>query len=268
MLPFYNTKTLLCIYNELLNRVDIPNISLLPESTLNAKYDLFPTELPTQQPLKIKYYGIGINGFEILASQNATTPYKPEPTNMDLYFPIPFRCVPVSDDLSDIDRALYRMRVKRTFGGIDYWCYYLKVIEYLSSEVELTKIDLETGIEDQIVLDYNNLSPTPVSIVTPGMIDNTNEYNSFVNTKTEILGSEIIEVINILYNGDLAKATVSELGLYSGEDLSVNVEGVDYIESIYTQMMTHHCFNGIDMSNPSASIIKNVRIIESTGFIL
>jgi hypothetical protein len=268
MLPFYNTKTILAIYNELSSKVSLPD-GLLLDSTINSKYDLFKDLTPEVFPPKIKYFGIGIRGFRAFNDQNSTIPYKPDPSNMDLYYPIPFRCVPISNDLEEIERKKYRIRVMKSFNGINYWCYYLKELKYISSNIELVETNLETGDENQVLLNYNNLNPTPVDIVVPGFVDNTLEYNAYVNTIVEVTGDEVIESINILYDGDLTKCNISEIGLYSGEDRIVTDSiGNEYTESIYTQLMTHHCFNGTDLSNPSSSLIRNVRIVESTGFVL
>jgi len=269
MLPFYNTKTLICVRNELIGRTNLINVDMLKDSTINSKYDIYKDILPSFFPTKINYFGIGNNGFKTLDDMNSLIPRKPDFRNMDLYSPIPFRCVPIDDDLDEMTQAKYRMKVMKLYNDINYWCYYLKVIEYLSTDINLVYTNLETGDEDTLIINYNNLNPIPSDIVSPDSIDSTYECNAYVDTKLIIEGNEIIEAINILYNGDLSKCNISEIGLYSGEDKVVQ-DSLDneYTEAIFTQLMTHHCFTGVDLSNPSTVYEKDLRIVESTGFVL
>ena len=125
MIPFNSTKTMLAIYNELQSRTPFDYIQPI-ETTINHKYDVLTSETPSKFPTKVLYYGIGIGGFKVVDDRNSCLPYKVSPKNLDLYQPIPFRCVPVDNDLSDVERAMYRMRVLRTFNNINYWCYILK----------------------------------------------------------------------------------------------------------------------------------------------
>ena len=66
-----------------------------------------------------------------------------------------------------------------------------------------------------------------------------------------VWGEEVIEAINVLYGGNLLKAKISELGLYTGvEDNVAPRATTDYQEALYVQLAGHRCTNGDDMSQP------------------
>ena len=71
-------------------------------------------------------------------------------------------------------------------------------------------------------------------------------------------GAEVTEAINVLYNGDLRYAKVSELGLFSGEDQTVtgadgNNVAMTYTEAVFVQLALHYCYLGTDLSNAAAT---------------
>lgn len=270
MLPFYTSKTLLALKNEIESYTNIGK-SLLMNTTLNYKYNVFPNNAPNTTP-KIRYFGIGIGGTRFDAEKNALVPYIPKATDMDLYTPIPFRCVQVDNDLEEDERQRYRMRVRKTINGIDYYCYYLKVIDYTTPVSLITMTDLSSGNESVLELDSANLYPTPDPLVQIESLEEESEVNCYVETKLTITGSEVVEAINILYNGDLNKAMVNEIGLYMGEDQEVTlVEDsgpVAYIEAIYAQLAMHKCFMGYDFSNIDKTEEIIFRISSSSSFVL
>ena len=116
--------------------------TLLPDTTLNSKYGIYSNivnefdELPVP---KIMYFGLGLNGFYNVDDGNMSAPYHPAADELDLYEPIPIRCVPVDNDLSSTERANYRMRVEKIFNGARYYCYYLKKITLVDNAVKLTR---------------------------------------------------------------------------------------------------------------------------------
>ena len=125
--------------------------------SINHKRNVYPVTLPANQPT-LKYFGVGINGFYNINDSNLAQPYQPSEENMDLYAPIPFRCVPVADDLDAETRALYRMRTRETIGGDDYFCYWLKMITFPNPAIDVVRVDLITGEETPYVFDNTNLN--------------------------------------------------------------------------------------------------------------
>lgn len=256
--PIYQvTKTILGKQNDLELELNLTP-AYDTQSTLNAKYSVYPTQKPATHPT-VKYFGIGINGRFNVDTTNLTQPRQPLATNMDIYTPIPFRAVPVANDLDATERALYRMRVVRSIGGVQYALYYLKLITQTDTSVELSVLNSTSDSQQTYTLDYSNLTPTPPTTT----IDSTTtavagEINVMAATAFPVTGAEVIEAINVLYGGDLRYAFISEVGIYSGTDATVQTtdssgNAFTYTESIMTQLDTHYCFNGTDMSSPTAS---------------
>lgn len=230
--------------SELMNNFDItPEWD--PEYTLNHKYGIHPTEVPSG-PVKIRYFGIGIGGTYLANDEGDVIPYTPKQTDGDLYTPIPFRCVPITEDLSANQRQKYRMRVPMTINGQQYVAYYLKRFDV--SDISVTQVDpLDDQTEIPYELDPATLSPTPVIPTTTG-VQNTvrQEVNVSLDLILKINGREVFEAFNAIYNGDLSKAKVNEIALYRGEDRRLTGYTADntpfeYTESVYTQMQFKQC---------------------------
>ena len=240
-------------------------------ATLNAKYGVAQTLIPTSLP-PVAYFCIGIGGCYNVSSGNLSQPYPVLATNMDLYIPIPFRCVPVDQDLTPTERARYRMRVRKTIGGSDYYLYYLKTITFNQSTVQLTETDPVTSLESPYMLDYSNLNPAHPTVSTSGLVTSAaTEVNATVTSTLQLTGAEVTEAINVLYNGDLRYARVSELGLYSGQDRSIvgtDVSGnpLNYVEAVHAQLNMAYNWNGDDYS--TASRVSNYQIVQGSGDLL
>ncbi len=270
-LPYQLTKTLLGALLELEGVTDVTRRIFL-NSTLNFKYNIEQDELPNDVP-KIAYFGMGINGKKNL-DENLSAPYIPSPNNMDLFEPIPFRVVPVDVDLTPSERANYRMRVLKSVSGQDYWCYYLKKLSILDNQVKIISINLNDGTETEIdTLDPNNLTPVPGNTTAEGAPPGTHKVTVALDATMQLLGSEVVEAINILYGGNLLKAHISELGVYSGEDRTITAADglggtINYVEAIYSQMAYHHCSLGNDFSDLTRIENIKLRLSSSKAFIV
>lgn len=257
-------------------------------TTLNYKYNNFPNaELSGIDgvsnsavnhkvlPPLLMYFGIGINGFYNVDDGTGAKAYKPSADELDLYEPIPFRMVPKDEDeeVMATEREKYRMRVSKTVNGTDYWCYYLKIATLVDNSVKLTRTDPLNQEETAFELDYSKLAPTPIIPSTSGEVSGTlTEVNATIRIAMEWTGKEVLEAINILYNGDLTKAKISEIGIYSGEDRKVigstGTSGtVDYLESMYTQLAYKICNTGSTIVAPS-QVSKRVFILGNSGTLL
>ncbi len=226
-------------------------------TTLNAKYNLFPERHPTTVPM-LRYFGIGIRGYQNTDGNQGARPFSPKATDMDLYTPIPIRCVPATNDLTQTERQRYRMRVRTTFNGVEYICYYLKTIIWDPSHVELVQKDTD-DVETPYALDPSNLNPEPPSFETGGSIDtNLNRVIVRATGVCEITGAEVNEAVNVIYGADVSKARISELGFYTGCDIGVdsNEQPVDGAgmnkEAIYVQLCKKRCTLGTDLSDPGS----------------
>lgn len=235
-------------------------------SSLNAKYQIGQTLAPTALPA-IGYFGIGIGGCYNVDSGNLSQPYPVLTTNMDLYTPIPFRCVPIEQDLTPLERASYRMRVQKTINGSAYFLYYLKTITYNQTTVRLTATDPVTALQSPYTLDYTNLNPTKPTVSTLGTITSTaTEVNASVTSTLLLTGAEVTEAINVLYAGDLRYAKISEIGLYSGQDQSFTNGSVTYTEAMLAQLNMQYTWLGDHYSNPARS--SSYQIVQGSGALL
>lgn len=263
-----SVATLLGIVNQFHGIMNL-SYTYRPETTINKKRGVLAGVQPTRIPV-CKYFGIGIRGFANISSQdNLAQPYYPSPENQDLFEPIPFRCTP--ERLSPEEELKYRIRTMVTIGSQTYYQYWLKCIEFEDTSVRLTKIDA-SGRETPYVIDANNLNPIPSIANSSDVINNsTSRIVASVTGVCTILGSEVVEVINAMYGGDLRKARISEFGVYTGEDVGITAEqdadGVAYQEAAYVQLASHRCTLGQDLSNTS-TIIRERKVFENGSCIV
>lgn len=237
-------------------------------STLNAKYGVNASVSPTKIP-QLKYFGCGVKGYKNLNTQQGSRRYDPESTNMDLYQPIPIRCVPLAEEAEIMTpevRKSYRLRVV-TAGpnGVQYACYYLKVLTCDPATVEIIQKDAD-GHETVYTLDPQNLRPTPLNPEEGGVID-TNSGRTIVRAtmKVNLYADEILEAINNLYDGDVdTYGRISEYGFYTGCEVEVDssesivTSGVNK-EAVYVQLAKHVCSCGVDLAAASSFISPAIR---------
>lgn len=242
------------------------------ETTLNYHYNIFPNE-PKPADLKLRYFGVGIQGTYLLNDEGVNAPLFPKQTDMNFYTPLPLRCVPFNEDLTPSERAQYRMRYVFEKNGQQYVAYYLKPIIFPSG-VKITRVNAATLIEEPYELDSANLSPVPTKPSvddTTGSLGNRDEINVSVAMDLSISGKEILEAVNVMYDGDILKGAVSEYGLFTGADKLVSTldsDGVNfqYTEAIYTQMFLKQCCVKATFESPSTIVDK--QLILSGGEII
>jgi len=248
------------VLNQFYGSID-SSYTIQRETTINYKRNCFASLNPTTKPT-VRYFGIGINGFVNTDDANSSVPYIPSPNNLDLYTPIPFRCIPVADDASfAAERGAkgYRLRVRETINGQQYYCYYLKKIEFVESSPAFSVVDGDDHEIPYVIDAASNLNPVP-SVPTDTSIINatTNRVIVSMTGKLTVLGTEVTEAINIKY-GNLQRAMISEIGLYTGEERlltpAANGSDVQYTEAIYAQLASHSCWRGFDFSDSSLSLI-------------
>lgn len=210
---------------------------------------------------RIRYFGIGINGCSAISSDlSIIKPWYPSPANMDLYEPIPFRMV--TSPLPKAEASKYRMVTKENVGGVDYYCYWLKLLEFESDTPRLTTVNGTT--QSSYALDTANLHPTPVE-GSPTDVSNSDGTRTEISLTAyrRISNAEVKEAISVMYGGNLLKARVSEFGLYSGievQNVSGDSLGIPYAynEAAYVQLAAHTCTLGYDLSSDNASVEERV----------
>lgn len=257
-----NVNTILGLENQLRAQMNAGFTSRL-DTTINTKRNVQALILPDNNPT-LKYFGIGINGYYNVNDSTLSQPYLASVENMDLYQPIPFRCVPVAQDLDPTTMLNYRMRTRETFDNEDYFCYWLKMITFPDNAIDITQVNLLNNQETPYVFDPANLSPTPIPTNGIDTIDDaTAKIIVSMDGLVQVTGVEIAEAIEIIHGGDYRLARISEFGFYTGEDQSVTAQDANSIdftmtESIYTQLATHRTTTGVDMSDPASVLEESV----------
>ena len=265
--------TILAIRNQLAANIAI-SLQIDHPTTINTKRGVLKDWTPTTFP-KIRYFGIGIGGYANLTSEeNIAQPYVPSPENCDLYHPIPFRCVRTTADLTDDEKAQYRMRTKTTIDGVEYFQYWLKKIVFESSVARTTKI--EDGVESEYTFTQANLTPSPVDLYPTDLADTKNRIVASVTGICRVTGKEVLEVCNAMYGGDIRRMRISEFGTYSGCEWGVNnkenpVNPTDAScvrkEAGYVQLCTHKCTLGQILSNEEDILIER-KILENSSCVV
>ena len=242
------------------------NVEIKPNSSLNQKFDLFPNEIfnsgeiPTVKYLTIGNGGhttsMGVDGLPLI------NPVSHSPRHAALYNHLPFIIREVTEDLTPAERLMYRLRVPRTIDGVNYMCYYAKVLDL--SMVE-PKIELRNNTNG--IITATNFTPSladlnPVKPVIPvnGNITSTGNYLAstakieFVMNETEI--TELLNACNVIYGSD-NYAFISEIGLCSGVDRSLmgNFGGPP---SAYTEAVGVQIMNFISTAIPAYALSTSI----------
>lgn len=244
--------------------------SLLPvsfeaqhEFTINNYLNIFPNTSPKAMP-KLRYFGIGIKGCYNADDGILVSAFNPKRTNMNLFQPVPIRCRPVDEDLSAAERKNYRLRIRKTINGNDYFLYYLKVLTFADT-IKYKQINPVTGAEKEYSLNSSYLEPTPEKQGADATITtSTAQVVAYCNAQVAVEASEILEYINAMY-GDSRYARVSEIGFFTGDDQEVTGStsqgaSVTYTEAMYVQLYNHLTNTGIPLTNSGMKIDSSFEI--------
>lgn len=259
----FGTTTLLGSHLGLSSLLPVP-FGSKKEFTLNNHFNIFPNEEITTMP-KLRYVGVGINGCYNVDDTILSHAYNPSRLNMNLFSLIPIRCRPIDEDLSDAERAYYRLRQRKVLqDGNEYFLYYLKVLEF-SDSIKFKKTNALTGAEEPYELNSENLEPKPEKPNSSSLIETSSSaIVAYCESNLTIEASEILEYINIAY-GDPAYAKISELGYFTGVDKQVsgltgqNVP-MNYTEAIYTTLYHHTTWIGTPLTDSSMAIDATIEI--------
>lgn len=226
-------------------------------STLNEAHSVAVGEAPSD-PDKypaIGWYCIGYGGHYNTAGAEgipATAPYKHRTRDANVFHSVPFvmRRVQnesdpqVSDDLSAAARQNYAMRTVENFGGVDYYCYYLKKIDLSGTTPEMirTITDGETSTNSPFTPEVGDLNPTQPEVDQTA----TGEFYSVAATVNMVFSendvAELRDVFEIRF-GDPNIAVISEIGLVTSHNKTVtgdnNGNSINYVEAIQAQISNH-----------------------------
>ena len=258
---------------KLLNRP----FTVLDNSTLNQKFDLFPTDVPVVNEYPgLKYVAIGNKGVDYEIGTNnyiLTKPVPHLPRHASLYNFIPFIARPLSSDLTSTERAKYRMRVITTIGGVQYVFYYLKVLnlDTVIPTVELRNVDNAVITSGTFTPDLSDLSPVPPVISNVDLNNPNGDYLvstakiNFTLGPTDI--TEIMDACALIY-GDTRYAVISEIALCTGIDKvkqgTFGSTTAPYTETIATQIAAYiHQYHALTSNTTGVDILFDLGSVEA-----
>lgn len=201
--------------------------TVLPNSTLNQKFNLFADQEPaTNEYPKLAYIGIGNKGttYELVTGNYLLTTTIPHlARHGSPYNALPFLVRPVNDDISAQERMQYRLRVPMTIGGVQYVAYYLRVLD-LSTVVPTVELrNVNDGIITNVPFtpDLSDLSPKHPVLSNPNLNNPNGDYLvstakiNFVMNKYDI--DNVMDACEVIY-GDSRYAVINEICLVTGVD--------------------------------------------------
>jgi hypothetical protein len=228
---------------------DNPNYN--PLFTLNIKRGIDGTHpYPTGTKPSVQYFGVGIGGRRYITDTSGTVtsvrPVLPSTDNQDLYKPIPVRMVPAASDLSEQDRANYRIRTTATINGQSYILYWLKVIDKDAAGIKFSKVDNNGAVVDYTL--ESNLSPQiPGGSQGPVVQSSKSRITVGFTGTCALTNTELDSYVKLYIDATYGASDyiISELGIYHGVDDSNTVNAVTYTEAYGAQLATHICYQGL-----------------------
>lgn len=201
--------------------------TVLPNSTLNQKFNLFADQVPAMNEYpKLGYIGIGNKGttYELVAGNYLLTTGIPHlARHASNYNFIPFLVRPVNDDIPAFERMKYRMRVPMTIGGQQYVAYYLRTLDLTNvvPTVEMRNVNDGVITNTPFTPDLSDLSPEHPVLSNPDLNNPNGDYLVSTAKITFILNqadiTNIMEACEIIY-GDPRYAVINEICLVTGVD--------------------------------------------------
>lgn len=188
----------------------------------------------------VRYFCIGNGG------ENPNTPYAildVHDWETRLYNMVPFRCVPISADLSVEERKNYRLKKVIEIDGNRYYAYYAKVFDPGRIISQKSGTDYHPNVEDS--------SPYIGNGEGHSMNGHTSEV--YVTFDLEITATEFKEFYRLLNSDSLTGARLTELGLISGYDgpsADTNAAGVKelYDATLFAKLVHEPVFLSTDGS--------------------
>jgi hypothetical protein len=247
--------------------------SVLPNSTLNQKFNLFKDELPSinEYPV-LGYIGIGNKGATYEVTDTGfvlTNPVRHLPRDASLYNFIPFLIRDINNDISSTERAKYRLRVPMTIGGTTYVAYYLRAltINDLIPSVELRNVDGENITTNSFTPTQSDLAPNHPTVNNGNLNTANGDYLvstskiNFALNRNDI--QEIMDACALVF-GDPRYAVINEIAIVSGID-KILQGTFGSTQSNYTEVTSAQCATFIAQYHALTSNTTKVEIELDVG---
>ena len=204
----------------------------LPNSTLNQKFGVnADVTLEDGEYPYLGYFCIGRGGHAHEAAADSgvnIVPVESLANHSALKKHLPFVCRPLDNDLGDIEREKYALRVIEEHHGVQYAVYYLRRLELDAAEPIVEVIVLEDGeivSRTPYTPSINDLSPQAITINQGDYIPTEGKHLKAYATVnilfTEADVQEVLNAVAIIYQ-DESYGIISEIGLCSGVDRTVS----------------------------------------------
>lgn len=112
-------------------------------TTLNDKYNI-NTPLPDTGTYELKFFSLGLN------SDVEYSIKRHKSTDGALFEHLPIYMYPVNES-PNVTTDSYRLKTIETYGGVEYYCYYGKLLNSSITNVNLVKME---NIDDNVTLSY------------------------------------------------------------------------------------------------------------------
>lgn len=222
----------------------------LPYTTLNQHFGVLNgTYPPDYNYPKLNFMAIGRGGLRMgMGADNEADAIvlQHQSTDSGLFTYMPFVLRRTDDDLPPERRARYAMRTLLPIKGIQYWAYWLKVVDFASPESDLfIKRVLPNGDikVDAFVPDQSNLTPTPVDLSDSGA--NLLAGYSALSSTTITLPLDMFDIAEIrnaskIMKGVGGKTNISEVAICTGSLQQIQAQGPNgtfpFMEAIGVQI--------------------------------
>lgn len=223
-----------------------------PNTTLNEKFMLNTDAVaPSNKYPTLKYFALGVGGTSPIQGDGFYVSSEHSPLDGALFQHIPFIIRPVKTDLGTSEKVKYRLRVLTTVAGVQYACYYLKVLPTIEVPSYFNVISTVTP-KDTTKLPYSTisvfdtntpelLSPTPKNRnIDISKIDALSKITKVGRVTLEFTENDLNEIRSAMRILGLTSNSIREIALCSGHDIATDLG----TESIHTQILFHI---GIDM---------------------
>lgn len=217
-------------------------------TTLNEKFSILAGVNPEVGVYPVgKFFAIGNGGHKLAVGTGGIALSESQQhlaTDAALYSHLPFVLRATNNDISNALQQKYALRKTVTYGGQNYYAYYLKRIP--TSEASVTTV-IQTVNGGSVssaafVPTPLNLTPTP-PVINPDQVNVLSGQYANVSATIPLLftADECTELLNaaeIIY-GDPKYAIISEIALVAGVDYPITLpNSATMNEAIATQVMT------------------------------
>lgn len=238
--------------------------SVETNTTLNEKFEVLAGVTPASGKYPAaRYYCIGNGGHALAIGTGGIAlaeTLQHLATDAALFKHLPFVLRATNNDISNVLQQKYALRKTVTYGGVNYYAYYLCRIPTDSAVVASTiqTVNGDTITSAGFVPQPGNMAPTPTVLDTDtvnllsGQYANISATLPLVLTPTEV--QEIINAATIIY-GDPKYAIISEIGYVHACDYPVTLPNSNTIQEaicaqigafIATNHMLQYAASGID----------------------